>query len=76
MNLFARGELIVLEIHPVFLRPLKIPTNKNLPFKTAKHSKARAFSARQDKTPQQGDACCGVLTKYCGKRSDLEHINP
>jgi len=54
MNLFARGKLIVLEIHPVFLRPLKFPANKNLLFKTAKHSKARDFSARQDKKPQQG----------------------
>ena len=54
MNLFVRRKFIVLEIHPVFLRPQKLPANKNLLFKTAKHSKARDFSARQDKKSRQG----------------------
>jgi hypothetical protein len=54
MNLFVRRKFLVLEIHPVFLRPQKLPANKNLPFKTAKHSKARDFSARQDKKSRQG----------------------
>jgi hypothetical protein len=54
MNLFPHRKSIVLEIHPVFLRPLNIPVSKNLLFKTAQHSKTRDFSARQDKKPWQG----------------------
>jgi len=48
MNLSPHRKSIILEIHKVFLRPLDIPLRRNLLFKTAKHSKARDFSARQD----------------------------
>ena len=44
-----------LEIHKVFLRSSPLPVNKNLTFKTAKHSKVRDFSARQGKTHGKAD---------------------
>jgi hypothetical protein len=36
-------------MHKAFLQPPGAPVNKNLSFKTAKHSQNRDFSARQDK---------------------------
>jgi len=54
MNLFPATSPNILEIHQVFLRILGLVARKILLLKTAKHSKARRFSARQEKKARQG----------------------
>ena len=54
MNLISHRNINELAIHKVFLRSYGCFCEKNLLFKTAKHSKTRGFSARQDKKPRQG----------------------
>jgi len=76
MNLFARRESIVLEIHQVFLRPLDAPANKNLLFKTAGCFKARGFLQVKEEIHGKADACRGFLMPNCRKISALERINP
>ena len=60
-NLFPHKGSIVLEIHPVFLRPLGYFVRKNLSLKTAKHSKARDFPQDKIKNHGKADACRGFL---------------
>jgi hypothetical protein len=49
---------------------------RNLLFKTAKHSKARVLLQHKEKNHGKADACRGFLMQHCGKRADLERINP
>jgi len=44
-------------------------------FKTAKHSKDRDYSGRQDKNYGKTNACRSFLTQYYGIRSSLELVN-
>ena len=59
---------VSLGIHPVFTRSPVAAVKKNLPFKTAKHSKTRDFLQDKIKFHGKADACRGILLQYLGKK--------
>ena len=65
---------IVLEIHHISSSS-EFLVNKNLRFKTAKHSK-KIFLQDKEKIHGKADACRGFFVRYCRKRYGLERINP
>jgi hypothetical protein len=76
MNLFVHRKFIVLEIHPVFLRPQNFLQTKIFYSKLQSTPKREIFLQDKIKSHGKAGACRDFLKQYCGKRSGLERTNP